>query len=208
MRGIKQILILSLILPTINFALEAELIPIGDAYICDCLPDDTNPNGGPTHLYQGQYGTCFDRTLIQWDLSEIGNEQTIVTAEIRLWCFSVFGTPTGNPAYYRITGSWNEGTVTYNTEPEYTTDGMVTTGWPTSGTWHIVDITDFVNGWYIGTYDNYGVYCHSIDTTGTGGAGYYSKDSDDSQYWPVLYVHYTNSAIESESLGTIKSTFR
>ncbi|MCP4231197.1 MAG: DNRLRE domain-containing protein, partial [bacterium] len=98
-------------------------------------------------------------------------------------------------------------TVTYNTEPDYTTDGMITTDWPSAGTWHTVDVTDFVEGWYISTFDNYGVYCHSIDTTRQGGAGYNSKDSADSLYWPVLYIHYTNTDVESESLGTIKGTF-
>ncbi len=48
---------------------KIELIPVKDAYVCDCKPDETNPNGNDKVLYQGQYKDCFDRILVEWDIS-------------------------------------------------------------------------------------------------------------------------------------------
>ncbi|MBN2608562.1 MAG: hypothetical protein JXA64_05555, partial [Candidatus Fermentibacteraceae bacterium] len=68
----KWCLIAVTLVPLLSLPAETlELAPLQDAYVCCCKPDSTNPNGGSDYLYHGQYGSCFDRTLIQWDLSSV-----------------------------------------------------------------------------------------------------------------------------------------
>lgn len=186
-------------------AARLELTPVQDAYVCDCLPDVTNPNGGPTYLYQGQYGDCFDRTLIEWDLSGLPADVTIVSAEVELFCEGFYGVESGYATYYRITEPWDEETVTHNDCPAYSDDVVATADWPDVGTWHTVDATEFVEGWYGASFDNYGLFCHCQDTTDTCVAGYWSSNYGDSDLRPRLVIEYTATAVEGASVGEIKT---
>jgi hypothetical protein len=204
---VRFILILpvALLAATTSFAAEVELAPVQDAYICDCSPDETNPNGGPNFLYQGQYGSCFDRSLIRWDLSGLEEDLTIISAELHLYCEAFYGSVSGEMRYYRITETWDEGTVTYNTQPDYSDDVQATADWPTPAGWHVVDVTDFVEGWYSGDIDNYGLYCHCDGTTGTCVAGFYSKDYPVEEQRPKLVITYTAADVEETTWGEIKT---
>jgi hypothetical protein len=181
-----------------------ELTPVQDAYVCDCLPDVTNPNGGPNFLYQGQYGSCFDRTLIQWDLSQIPAGATIVSAEMRLWCEAFYGTQSGAPVCYLIEEPWDESTVTFNTQPAWSAAVTATGSWPVADEWHVVDVTGFVQAWCSGAEENYGIYCHSASTTGTCVPGFYSSNWADESLRPSLVVVYWPQELEQGSWGSIK----
>ena len=186
---------------------QVELTAIQDAYICDCSPDETNPNGGPNFLYQGQYGSCFDRSLIQWDLSGLDEDLTILSAELFLYCEAFYGSVSGEMRYYRVTEPWDEETVTYNTQPDYSEDVQSAVDCPDPLDWHVVDVTDFVESWYSGDIDNYGVYCHCHGTTGTCVAGFYSKDYSEEELWPKLVVTYSSAVVEDATWGEVKTTF-
>jgi hypothetical protein len=165
----------------------------------------TNPNGGPNFLYHGQYGSCYDRTLIQWDLSQIPAGATIVSAEMRLWCEAFYGTQSGAPVYYLIEESWDENTVTYNTQPAWSAAVTAAGSWPDTGEWHVVDVTDFVQAWWSGAEENYGIYCHSDGTTGTCVPGFYSSNWADESLRPGLDVVYWPQELEQGSWGSIKT---
>jgi hypothetical protein len=162
-----------------------------DTYVCDCLPNANNPNGPITKLYQGQYGTCFDRFLIQWDLSSLPKNITITRAIMELKCSTITGTLSGQMVYYRITGNWGETQVTYATLPSYTNEDSVAMGWPTVGQWHAVDITKFVQKWIQDTASNYGVYGHCAGTTGQGVVGFSSSDASSNR--PKLVITYATT---------------
>lgn len=193
---------------TIALALSAEtlvLIPVQDAYICDCQPDVTNPNGGPAHLYHGRYTTCYDRSLIQWDLSSMPAGAVVESAEMRLYCISFTGTPSGQPAYYLIEQAWDELTVTHNTDPGFWATPSILAAWPQPQSWFSVDITSFVQDWMDGSRANYGIYCTSQGCTATSVPGFWSKDSDQTDLRPQLVVTYSLSAMEEDTWGAIKS---
>jgi hypothetical protein len=162
-----------------------------DTYVCDCKPNVNNPNGPITVLYQGQYGACFDRLLLQWDLSSLPKNISITSAIMELKCSSVYGSLSGQLVYYRITGNWGETQVTCATLPSYTNEDSVVTGWPTVGQWHAVDITKFVQKWIQDTTSNYGIYGHCAGTTGECDAEFSSSDAFTNQ--PKLTITYTTT---------------
>ncbi|MDZ7319120.1 MAG: DNRLRE domain-containing protein [candidate division KSB1 bacterium] len=170
-----------------------------DSYICDCSPNTNSPNGGTTLLYQGQFKACYDRLLIEWDLSALPANATIVKAEMKLYCYNLYGSKAaGKMTYYRITSFWNEDSVTYNSRPDTCHDVTVTANcWPTGGNWHSVDITPFVQGWHDGKFPNYGIYGHCIQTNGTCVAGFHSSDHPTASQRPRLIIIFkTSTAIE------------
>lgn len=181
------------------------LTPVQDAYICDCQPDVTNPNGGPTHLYHGRYTTCNDRSLIQWDLSGLPAGAQVQSAVLRLYCISFTGTPSGQPVFYLIDGQWDELTVTHNTDPGHSQVPFVTASWPEPQTWFEVDVTVLVEEWLSGSSESHGIYCTSQGCTSTSVPGFLSKDSDHPDLWPRLVITYTLDLAGGVTWGAIKS---
>jgi hypothetical protein len=202
----KNCLIAVVLVLTLSLSAEIlELPSLQDAYICCCMPDATNPNGGANYLYHGQYGSCFDRTLIQWDLSTVPPGATIVSATMELYCEAFYGTPTGQPVYYMINESWDELTVTYNTQPEYDIASPVLDEWPAAETWHQVDVTGFVTNWVGGVHDNHGIYCFCQGTEGTCVPGFWSGDYQDVTLRPRLIIEYYPETLDQCTWGCIKS---
>jgi len=169
-----------------------------DTYVCDCAPATNNPNGPESVLYQGYLGPwrgCRDRILIQFDLSSVPDNVTINTGRLQLYCEQIHGQKMGYLVYYRITEDWEETEVALSTQPSYSEEDSVVTGFPIVGNWHSVDITDWVQEWYRDPSTNYGVYGHSREATGSGLADveFHSSDSRDSEKRPKLIITYTRN---------------
>jgi hypothetical protein len=186
------------------FSETVQLSPMQDAYICCCKPDSTNPNGGPDYLYHGQFGNCFDRTLIQWDISGIPQGASIVSATMELYCEAFYGTPTGKPVYYMIDGPWDEDNVTFNTQPEYDTVPEIEGTWPAADDWYQLDVTEFVESWFAGSHANYGIYCFCKGTEGTCVPGFWSGDYQEESLRPRLVVEYYPEELCQCTWGFIK----
>jgi hypothetical protein len=164
-----------------------------DTYVCDCLPKANNPNGPITLLYQGQYGACFDRLLIQWDLSTLPKNISVDSAFMEIKSTSLTGSLSGQMVYYRIIEKWEENKVTYATLPKHTNSDSVITDWPKSGQWHRIDITKFVQLWIADTSLNRGIYGHSMLTTKQCCMGFSSSDVSNATTRPKLTITYTTS---------------
>jgi len=198
-----KVLLLMVLASSMVFADEIVFIPVQDAYVCDCQPGVTNPNGGPAHLYYGRYGSCYDRSLIQWDLSSIPAGTQIESAEMRMYCMSFTGSPSGQPVFYLVNEAWDELTVTFDTQPSYGPEPVLSGSWPQPSTWFSIDVTPFVQAWIDGSRDNFGIYCTSIGTTGTSVPGFWSKDGDQEELRPQLVVTFT-SDLSSATWGEAK----
>jgi hypothetical protein len=164
-----------------------------DTYVCDCLPKVNNPNGPATNLYQGQYGKCYDRLLIQWDLSSLPADISITGAVMELKCSGIYGSLSGRMVYYRIVDDWEETGVSFSVLPGHAPEDSVTADWPVSGQWHAVDITGFVRQWMADPSSNRGIYGHSAATTGQCCVQFNSSDVATVANRPKLTVTFTTA---------------
>jgi len=135
-------------------ASSVTLNPSQDAYVRSDLP--SNNYGSSTSLEVDASPEI--RAYIKFDLSAIPEHSVIVSATLRLYASGFEGGYTTPPTVcvYRVTGSWDEATVTWDTQPSYdntTSYGCI----EVSSGWNEWDITDLVQAWVNGTYDNYGI---------------------------------------------------
>ncbi len=196
-----------ILLPLLWASADEILIePNRDAFVCDCDPGATNPFAGNQFLAQGRISSCFHRTYISWDLSDIPAGSTIESAEFRIYCAQRDGAASGDMLYFRVTEDWNENTVTFGNRPSHTEEGVVIlSDWPVANSWHSVDVTDFTLDWFSGETDNYGLYCHSQYCTGMNDCLFYSSRVSVPAYRPKLVVNYTTSAsLDPVTWGEVK----
>jgi hypothetical protein len=148
------------------------------------------------------------RALIIWDLSALPEGAEITSAEMGLYCFDTQGEPTGLLGFYLITDEWNEQTVTWNNQPEYDADEVLTFDWPWQGQVHYFDVTEFVTGWYSAEYDNHGLI--GIGSVPGHAASFYTSDYEQAHDRPSLTIEYTPSDTGAvpTSLGTVKAAYR
>jgi hypothetical protein len=136
--------------------------PIADSNIVQHFPDNTpgtldymtivNEDGG------GGTGWARD-ALVRYDISSIPPGRSILSATFRLYYYDWGDSnPAGRPlSCYRITSDWDEATVSWNTQPSYTSSPITQTSVPFStGTWIEWDVTSDVTEFYEGTKDNFG----------------------------------------------------
>lgn len=122
--------------------------------------------GAETDMWAG-YDTHMNpdgrnaRSLVQFDLSAIPAGTSINQATLWLYLNSSFDDIPDTSrviATYRVTSSWTEGDVTWNTQPGF--GGMY--GWVSiphaTWEWYAVDVTDLVRSWANGQYGNYGIW--------------------------------------------------
>jgi hypothetical protein len=146
----------------------------GDAHIASgypntAFPDYVRPDSPYYHELwngtdpSGTSGTSYD--YLRWDLGSIAG-MTIDSATFKFDPYhQYYNAPTAETTYARrVTASWTESTVTYNSRPGATTAGTVTVGC-VEATWCEFDVTTFVRYWVYGTYTNYGF---QLDTIGKG----------------------------------------
>lgn len=172
---------------------ETTLSPTDDAY-CDGANPSTN-YGSSTDMIAGDYADPYNAT-IRFDVSSIPSDATITQALLCLYSHGQNYWTAGIDflEIHRITSSWDESTITYNTFPSYSDPVYrklnATTGW---NTW---DIKEIVQGWVNGSYANYGVYIGRDFTNSGDGSGwhiFYSKESGHTEFHPQLNVTYTTN---------------
>ena len=157
----------------------------------DCWINDYSPN---TNLNYGSLwvGTETNpdnesRSLIKFNLSSIPSDAIILSAEMKLTYATT--QETIGVDIHRLTSSWNENTITWNT-----TYSWITIPYGTFTTWHTnpciyVPLTDAVIDWIENGYNNYGILLKI--SWGSGNCNFESKESaSSSSDKPSLEVTY------------------
>lgn len=205
-----EVVILMIVLPTLVFSAMMEFSPpTDDVYIYSGnTGNNFNSNDYLCHGYDGVGGHIgYFYTLVRWNISGLPSDITIDSATMELYCFEVEGSPNGTPYYYIVIEDWDEGTVTWDSAPDFDSNIQTSSSWPDAGSWHYIDVTEFVQNWYNGSYTNYGIYGVTQGTSDNGYPKYHSKEYSGSGYHPKLTVEFTYNEIQSTSLGQIKSLF-
>jgi PKD repeat protein len=175
-----------------------------DANIAACIPCGYNDNN---------YGSLADfkitswtnngddsnsRGLIEFDISSIPAGATIVSAKLSLYYKQsndgAHSTLTGSNAAYiqKVTSSWSESTVTWDTQPSSTDAGQVTIPASTSDTqdYPNIDITSIVQGWANDQTTNFGLLIRMQDESPYRRLAFASSDYTEASKRPKLVIEY------------------
>jgi len=165
---------------------EYEATPTDDAYIKE---NDPNSNfGTAVELYIDSFWAGQEKqSLVKFDLSSLPT-----VAEKAFIRFKSLGAPGFYTDVHRVTSSWSEGSVTWNTQPTYNGTPEIDKAWFSSSGYIYIDITVLYNQWQAGTYDNYGIILIEDGTAGAG-VGVYSSEEATTAYRPTLLVLGVNS---------------
>ncbi len=165
-----------------------------------------------------------ERMLLEFDLSDVTETANIVNANLTLYLSSA-GTGTNPISVYRINNSWIEGTG----DSQNTYDGVTwtnrsgTESWDipggdfdsrvwairnltTAGTYYTLDITQLVQNWVNGTYENYGIILYGEN--GHGQWHFPSSDNINATIRPQLNITYNESQVPVINSVSIPSTIR
>jgi len=163
-----------------------------DAQISNGITSDNN-YGTYTDLIVNWSGNLRSIGLIEFDLSVIPSNATINSATL-----SLFQRNNNNQNLYtydlfRVTSSWDESTVTFNSRPSLDPTAVASLLIP-DGNRNLYrnseDITSLVSGWIDGTYDNYGMWIEEIPIQGDAYAYFSSSDGIEGQR-PIFRANYS-----------------
>ena len=160
--------------------------PTADTRIIDSWGANTNyGNDGEMGIYNSR-----DRSLLQFIMVPVG--ATVTSANLSV---TVTGTYGGNPVpqsmdVYRLTGSWAETGVTWNTQPAY--DGAIqasSTANPEIGQTITWNVTSLANEWASGSVANNGLII--INNGTNNGLHFATKENSNVSYRPTLTTAFT-----------------
>ncbi len=146
------------------------LYPTDDTFIEKYYPDE---NHGSLNFFKvgwSSYGNYDYDSLLKFDLSSITSDKKVF-AKLYLYYYDYY-----ERGYevdfniYRVTSDWDEDNVTWNKQPSkvtISTDTLIVPWYP--GVWLEFDVTEDVQGFIEGIYNNYGWlisdndYCSSTE---------------------------------------------
>jgi len=163
-----------------------------DAQISNGSTSDDN-FGTYNDLIINWLGNLRSIGLIEFDLSVIPSNATINSAELSLFQKNNSNQNVYTYDLFRVTSSWDESTVTFNSSPSFDTTAVASLLIP-DGNRNLYrnseDITSLVSGWVDGTYDNYGMWIEEIPIQGSAYAYFGSSDDIEGQR-PIFRANYS-----------------
>jgi hypothetical protein len=199
----KKILLSSFALLFISFCIKAQTItlhPVQEGLVDSLYPANNYPNYPDfiANAWTSGGSPLLERSLMQFDLSSIPNNATIISAQLSLYGHvSIDNTQNSSPLsgsnaslLQRVTAAWNPNTVTWNNQPATTTTNQVPLAQSTSSTENYLNIdiknmvVDMINN------GNYG-FMFRLDTE-----SYYrcllfaTMANSDTTKFPTLVINY------------------
>ena len=131
-------------------------------------------NGQDSYIYKGNPDTNFNSSeliigngfglndvlwsFLQFDLSNVPANATIVSADFKLFQHESFNMEGLIIGVHKVNGPWSENTLTWNSMPSYdvTPEDTILRD-PSENIWISWDITSLMQGWVDGNITNYGV---------------------------------------------------
>jgi len=140
-------------------------------------------------IFYEDYGRTIYESLIQFPLSSIPSTAEVVSAKLALYGQGAFVQETSNIYVNKITSSWDESSVKWNTKPSY--GDIISSSTMTDETkWHEWNITSVVQDWINGSF-NYGLALKTYDSRPVlSDHSFKSSDYSDSTKRPKLIIQY------------------
>jgi hypothetical protein len=143
------------------------------------------PYGSSTELRTNRLPLYDQEIVMHFDLSSIPEYATINSATLYAYRYAGNGAISGE--LYRVTEEWEEATlvnaIAHDDANPYCTD--VPMGDPNG--WKEFDITDLVQEWVEGTYDNYGLVYYGLTGTGYYQRHYSREAASENPYLEIDY---------------------
>jgi hypothetical protein len=181
--------------------------PTDDTFIDEISPG-TN-FGSNTHFVARRAGTGFqENILIDFDLSAVPSGASINSATLFFYySHNNDGDPAGRPLdAHHVTGSWAEGTVTWNNRPGFDAGSIATATVPgATGTWMSWDLTSEVQDIVDGATSFYGWEIIDHANSGYFSQIHFRSKENPSGNTPYLQIDYGEPEVEWEG-PTVIST--
>ncbi len=147
--------------------------------------------GSDTSIYVQARNLQARRLLVQFDLSSIPLNSTINSATLELYATSTTGSNTIE--LHRITSSWSEGSVTWESQPSFDSSATSTLSGINSTGWKVWDVKSLIEGYLSGTFTNCGFLLKSQTETGAQliSTTFASRENSNTSQRPVLRINYT-----------------
>jgi hypothetical protein len=148
------------------------------------------------HLYTSVLDpTNIARSFIEFDLSGIPGTSIVNYADLYLYHDGASVTTLdGTVGAYRITSSWDEGTVTWDAQPNTfptPVDTPPTIPAYSAPVWRSWELDNLVQGWVSGTIANHGVMLKdAAESTAEGYKNFVSSDDVTASHRPKLTIQY------------------
>jgi hypothetical protein len=190
-------------------AFAAELILQPGAEGKDAMVNILEPtvNYGNSRYLMVNFGPATEvRGLVEFEGLSAISGATVNTAYLDLWIDTSNSTDY-DFGVYRITASWEELKVTWQTQPAHhaTPYDKIKVSGAAGGpyTWNVKDL---VQEWAGGTYVDYGLTLKRVDMNYPTNWPYFcSSDNTNASYRPRLRVDYVPPAVSPTSMGKVKA---
>lgn len=178
--------------------------PTKDALVYEWYPNTTYGDLG--YVYVKSYLLTSgrnQRTLVEFDISSIPDNAIITSAILKLDCYAAIAGRTYE--IRRITGSWVEAEVTWNTQPAITETNGVDVTSPAATGWWEKDVTAMTQDAYdAGDIAGYRIKDSVEDSATEKISRFDSKENADApELYIEYYVEYTQTI--TESIGMLDS---
>lgn len=145
-----------------------------------------------TRLVKPAGATTIYRGLMFFSTDSIPNNSNILSAKLTLNRIS------GSVQYgfwlYAITSSWNESTVTYSSQPSYSSTDIyvINSNLPNTDPLYVFDIKGIVQKWCDGVFENHGLLLKKVSESGfiSGSLSFLSSDGTPEENRPQVIITY------------------
>jgi uncharacterized repeat protein (TIGR01451 family) len=168
-----------------------------DSWINQASPNQNNGTVTTLRATASSTNTNLTRSLIIFTLPTIPSNEQIISATLKL---NATTTSTHSVTVNRLLATWSETTVTWNNYATTNFNATAEATFTPSAASTSVDITSLVQGWYAGTYTNFGL---GLIGSTSSGAIFSSAEATTATNRPQLVI---TTALISPSLTMVKSS--
>ncbi len=161
-----------------------------DSGVSSFLP--TMNYGNSSTFFNAGSQLAIVRAYIEFDLSSLPDDARIIDTDLMLYHSSSSGTTDFSVGAYKVTESWEEDTITYSSQPSYSSEAEYSNSVTAGNTeWENWDIDALVQSWLDGIFTNNGVVLKATDESSLDTiAAFRPSDYSSASYRPKLVIDY------------------